>query len=192
MAHYFQTDPDDLPIQPVLDGAGQDVTVHVDMPGRRVQLKVWRAKAGHIDLYFLDSDLPENAEADRRITYQLYGGDRTTRIQQEIVLGIGGVRALRAVGLKPTVWHINEGHAAFLILERIREHVRNGLSFEAALELVAAGTVFTTHTPVPAGHDIFRHELLLPTSRTSSPSSPSIASGFSSSAPSPAATPTST
>lgn len=162
VAHYFQTDPDDLPIQPVLDGAGQDVTVHVDMPGRRVQLKVWRAKAGHIDLYFLDSDLPENAEADRRITYQLYGGDRTTRIQQEIVLGIGGVRALRAVGLKPTVWHINEGHAAFLILERIREHVRNGLSFEAALELVAAGTVFTTHTPVPAGHDIFRHELLLP------------------------------
>jgi starch phosphorylase len=161
IAHYFQTDPDDLPVRPACDPAGREIVVHVDMPGRRVFLKVWRAKAGHIDLYLLDSDLPENAEADRRITYQLYGGDRTTRIQQEIVLGIGGVRALRAAGLKPTVWHINEGHAAFLILERIREHVEAGLEFDAALELTAAGTVFTTHTPVPAGHDLFRHELIL-------------------------------
>src|SRR5690606_37401833 len=106
------------------------------------------------------SDLPENAEADRRITYQLYGGDINTRIQQEIVLGIGGVRPMRAIGPEPTVWHINEGHAAFLILERCRELVAEGLDFDSALEAAAANTVFTTHTPVPAGHDIFDHQLM--------------------------------
>lgn len=161
ISHNFHTDPNDLPVAAARDDAGREIYVHVDLPGRRCQLKVWRAKAGHITLYFLDSDLPANSETDRRITSQLYGGDINTRIQQEIVLGIGGVRALRAVGLKPTVWHINEGHAAFLILERCRERVREGLPFDAALELVAAGTVFTTHTPVPAGHDIFQHELIL-------------------------------
>ena len=162
VAHYFRSDPADLPIEPARGTDGKEVHVQVAFPGRTIELKVWRAKAGHITLYFLDSDLPQNQEADRRITYQLYGGDRTTRIQQEVVLGIGGVRALRAVGIAPTVWHINEGHAAFLILERCREHVANGIEFEAALELVASGTVFTTHTPVPAGHDIFPHDLILP------------------------------
>ncbi len=162
IAHYFRTGPEDLPISPALNAEGREVHVHVDLPGRRVELKVWKAKAGHINLYFLDSDLADNNEHDRRITYQLYGGDINTRIQQEIVLGIGGVRALRAVGVKPTVWHINEGHAAFQILERCRERQKQGLDFDAALELVAAGTVFTTHTPVPAGHDIFQHELILP------------------------------
>jgi starch phosphorylase len=161
VAHYFNTSPDDLPIAPALDTRGNEVHVYVDMPGRRIDLKVWKAKAGHISLYFLDSDLPTNNPTDRRITYQLYGGDINTRIQQEIVLGIGGVRALRAVGLSPTVWHINEGHAAFQILERCRDRMQQGLSFDAALELVAAGTVFTTHTPVPAGHDIFHHDLIL-------------------------------
>jgi starch phosphorylase len=161
IAHYFNTDPNDLPITPALDKDGGEVRVHVDLPGRRVELRVWKAKAGHIALYFLDSDLPSNVEADRRITYQLYGGDINTRIQQEVVLGIGGVRALRAVGLRPTVWHINEGHSAFQILERCRERMKSGLAFEAALELVAAGTVFTTHTPVPAGHDMFDHHLIL-------------------------------
>jgi starch phosphorylase len=161
IAHYYRTDPSDLPIAPALDKEGREIRVHVDLPDRRVDLRVWKAKAGHITLYFLDSDLPTNNEADRRITYQLYGGDVNTRIQQEIVLGIGGVRALRAVGLAPTVWHINEGHSAFLILERCRERMREGLSFDAALEVVAAGTVFTTHTPVPAGHDIFHHDLIL-------------------------------
>jgi starch phosphorylase len=125
-----------------------------------VQLRVWRAKAGHVCLYLLDSDLMENSEADRRITHQLYGGDINTRIQQWIVLGIGGVRALNAVGLKPTVWHINEGHAAFQILERARELVTRGVDFDSAIEAVAANTVFTTHTPVPAGHDIFDHKLM--------------------------------
>lgn len=146
---------EDLPVTLALDGDGEPVRVTVQLPGRDVSLQVWRAKVGHIDLYLLDSDLPDNAAADRALTYQLYGGDREWRMQQEIVLGIGGVRALRALGLRATVWHINEGHAAFQILERCREQVADGDTFAAALERVAANTVFTTHTPVAAGHDIF-------------------------------------
>ncbi len=160
VAHYAPTNFNDLPIEPALDARGQELHVSVDMRGHDVTLKVWKAKAGHITLYLLDSDLPENNETDRVITYQLYGGDIDTRIQQEIVLGIGGVRALRAIGLQPTVWHINEGHAAFQIVERCRELVADGLDFDSALEAVAANTVFTTHTPVPAGHDIFNHRLM--------------------------------
>ncbi|WJW74536.1 alpha-glucan family phosphorylase [Thiohalobacter sp. IOR34] len=161
IAHYTPTHFEDLAIHPATVEGGQELHVFIDLPGRRVMLKVWEAKAGHIRLYLLDSDLPENQEADRAITYQLYGGDITTRIQQEIVLGIGGVRALRALGLKPSVWHINEGHAAFMVLERCREWVKQSdLDFASALELVAAGTVFTTHTPVAAGHDIFDHDLI--------------------------------
>ncbi len=155
VAHYTPTNFADLPIAPARDSAGNEVQVQVMFPGRAVTLKVWSAKAGHINLYLLDSDLPVNDGPDRSITYQLYGGDSNTRIQQEVVLGIGGVRALRALGLRPTVWHINEGHAAFQILERCRERVAQGMDFASALELVAAGTVFTTHTPVSAGHDIF-------------------------------------
>ena len=160
IAHYAPTHFADLPVVAAMDAAGKEIHVHIDLPGRRVILKVWKAKAGHITLYLLDSDLPENADADRRITYQLYGGDISTRMQQELVLGIGGIRALDAAGLKPTVWHINEGHAAFMILERCREYVAQGLDFDSALELVAANTVFTTHTPVPAGHDIFDGALM--------------------------------
>jgi len=160
IAHYTPTSFADLPVQPARDARGNEIHVQVEFPQRAVMLKVWKAKAGHIVLYLLDSDLPENSEADRRITYQLYGGDVNTRIQQEMVLGIGGVRALRALGLHPTVWHLNEGHPAFAILERAREHVARGLEFDAALEAVAANSVFTTHTPVPAGHDIFDHALI--------------------------------
>ncbi len=160
IAHYVPTNFDDLPIAPATDKQGREIHVHVDLPGRRVMLRVWKAKAGHVALYLLDSDLPENAEADRRITYQLYGGDMNTRIQQEMVLGLGGVRALNAVDRKPTVWHCNEGHPAFLILERCREYVAQGLDFDAALEAVAANTVFTMHTPVAAGHDIFDPALM--------------------------------
>lgn len=160
LAHYTPTEFSHLPVRPACDSEGQPLHVHVSIANRRVTLKVWEAKAGHIRLFLLDSDVPDNSEADRSITYQLYGGDIHTRIQQEIVLGIGGVRALRALGLQPTVWHINEGHAAFLTFERIREYVERGLDFDAALELVAAGTVFTTHTPVSAGHDIFDHKLM--------------------------------
>lgn len=158
VAVYPNTDPCDLPVLPVLDGKGAGIYVHVDLPGRLLELRVWRAKVGQIQLYLLDSDLPENAPQDRLITAQLYGGDGHMRLQQEIVLGIGGVRALRALGLKPTVWHINEGHAAFLILERCREWMHRGMDFESALELVASRTAFTTHTPVAAGHDVFQND----------------------------------
>jgi starch phosphorylase len=111
-------------------------------------------------IYLLDTELDENSAHDRDITHRLYGGDRTTRIEQEIILGIGGVRALRELGLKPTVWHINEGHAAFLVLERVQALTREGLDFASALEAVAAATVFTTHTAVPAGHDHFTAEMM--------------------------------
>ncbi len=161
VAHYVPFDPQDLPIEPARDPQGQEIEVEVQLPGRPVRLKVWQARAGHVRLYFLDSDHPANSEEDRRITYQLYGGDIHTRIQQEIVLGIGGVRALRAAGLTPSVWHINEGHSAFQILERCRTRVAQGVDFASALECVSSSTVFTTHTPVPAGHDIFEHELIL-------------------------------
>ncbi|MFQ5585527.1 MAG: alpha-glucan family phosphorylase [Thermodesulfobacteriota bacterium] len=160
VAHYHPTNFNNLPIAPACDQEGNEIRIDVEIASRTVHLKVWRAKAGHIRLYLLDSDLPENREEDRRITYQLYGGDINTRIQQEIVLGIGGVRVLRVLGLNPTAWHINEGHAAFQILERCRERVQEGLDFRAAIELVAAGTVFTTHTPVAAGHDIFTRAMM--------------------------------
>ena len=148
---------DELPVKLCLKPDGSELRVGVDIADRAVQCRVWEAKIGQVSLYLMDTDVPENGEADRGITHQLYGGDIDTRIQQEIVLGIGGVRALRALGKKPTVWHMNEGHAAFLILERIREEVAQGLDFDSALELTAAGHVFTTHTPVPAGHDVFNH-----------------------------------
>lgn len=162
IAHYMPTNFADLPVQPALNHEGQEIHVEVELPERKIRLKLWRVKAGHIDLYLLDSDLPENNRHDRSITYQLYGGGSDTRILQEIVLGIGGVRAIRALGLRPSAWHINEGHAAFQILERCREHVSKGMDFDSALEMAAAGTIFTTHTPVPAGHDIFDHDLIKP------------------------------
>jgi len=160
LAHYHPTDFRQLPVTQACDQEGKPLVVDIEFHGRKVWLRVWQVKAGHITLYLLDSDLEENQEHDRIITHQLYGGDKTTRIQQEIVLGIGGVRALRALGIQPTVWHINEGHSAFQILERAREFVQRGENFAAALEAVACGTVFTTHTPVAAGHDIFEHGLI--------------------------------
>ena len=156
-AEYHDSDFDDLPIEPV-----RDVKVELALPGRTLRVKVWRAKVGHVTLYLLDTDVPENSERDRAITHRLYGGDRTTRLEQEIVLGVGGCRALEAMKLKPTAWHINEGHAAFLILERVRALSAQGLAADAALEAVAAGTVFTTHTPVPAGHDHFADTVVAP------------------------------
>jgi len=160
VAHYATTDFSDLPIVPALDQQGNELHVNVMSNGQSINIKVWEARAGRIKLYLLDTDVTENDEKIRSITHRLYGGDKSTRIQQEIVLGIGGVRALAALGLKPTVWHINEGHSAFQIIERCYQHIQNDLDFDSALELVAAGTVFTTHTPVPAGHDIFEHDLV--------------------------------
>ena len=159
-ATYNDSDFDDLPIEPVRSAEGSELRVSLELPGRSLHLKVWRTRVGHVTLYLLDTDLPENAERDRLITHRLYGGDRTTRIEQEIALGIGGVRALTAAGLRPTIWHINEGHAAFLIVERVRTMVKGGLAFDAAIEAVAASTVFTTHTAVAAGHDQFSDDVV--------------------------------
>ncbi|MDQ6950719.1 MAG: alpha-glucan family phosphorylase [Mariprofundales bacterium] len=151
---------DDLCIEPARDSADKPLFVSVELPERNLQLKVWQVRIGHIRMLLLDADIDANSDADRAITFQLYGGGNENRIRQEICLGVGGVRALRAVGLTPTAWHLNEGHAAFVSLERIRElHQDEGLEFEVAQEVVAASTIFTTHTPVPAGHDVFAPEL---------------------------------
>ena len=159
-ALYADSDFEDLPVTPCLRDDGSEVRVGIEFPGREVQVKVWQARIGHVTLYLLDTDLTGNSAEDRNITHRLYGGDRNTRIQQEIVLGIGGVRALAAMGIKPTVWHMNEGHPAFLVLERVRTLVAHGMTFDAALEAVASNAVFTTHTPVPAGHDHFSAEMI--------------------------------
>jgi starch phosphorylase len=159
-AEYHDSDFDDLPIQPVLKDGGAELHVEIELPGRKIAVKVWQVNVGHVMLYLLDTDIDANSERDRAIAHRLYGGDRATRLEQEIVLGAGGVRALAALGVKPTVWHINEGHAAFLVLERMHGMMRHGLDFEAALEAAAVNTVFTTHTAVPAGHDHFSEEMM--------------------------------
>ena len=148
-----------LPVQeiPSRSNGGEPLKIAVELPGRQVFAKVWKLAVGRINLYLLDTDIPENNPEDRAITAQLYGGDLEMRIRQEIVLGMGGPRALAALGLKPCVYHMNEGHAAFLGLERTRHFVRaHKLDFRAALQIVAASGIFTTHTPVPAGNDAFR------------------------------------
>src|SRR6266850_1978674 len=160
-AEYHDSEFADLPIEPV-QKAGRDLTVELAFPGRKLTVKVWQARIGHVRLFLLDTDVPENNERDRAIAHRLYGGDRTTRLEQELVLGVAGVRALVAMELKPSMWHINEGHAAFMILERVRSLVAEGLTMDAALEAVGANTVFTTHTPVPAGHDQFNDATVTP------------------------------
>ena len=159
-ATYSDADFSDLPISPVLSADGAEMQIVVEVAERAVAVKLWQARVGHVRLILLDTDLPGNSERDRGITHRLYGGDRTTRIEQEIVLGIGGARALAALGMRPTVWHINEGHAAFLVLERLRELIEAGVELSSALEAIASNTVFTTHTPVPAGHDHFPFEMI--------------------------------
>ncbi|MCL6635432.1 MAG: alpha-glucan family phosphorylase [Peptococcaceae bacterium] len=148
------------PMQQLLTPDGREALVHVDLPGRRVFARLWRCWVGRVSLILLDCDISLNSPEDRRITAQLYGGDVEMRICQEIMLGIGGVRALRVLGIEPAAWHINEGHAAFLTLERLRELVCAGLKLAEARELVRCNTLFTTHTPVPAGHDLFTAELI--------------------------------
>ncbi|WP_374566723.1 alpha-glucan family phosphorylase [Nitrosomonas sp.] len=157
---YTVSDFGDLPVTPVMHPDGSSMQIEVPLPGRPVIAKVWQVRIGHVMLYLLDTDLPENSPQDRNITHNLYGGDKAMRIEQEIMLGMGGVRALHALGIEPTVWHINEGHAAFMILERIHNLVQQGLDFASALESVAVNTVFTTHTAVPAGHDHFPAEMM--------------------------------
>jgi starch phosphorylase len=154
---YLENDFYSLPIQPAAGPDGEQLTVEVQLPGGPVAIRIWTMDAGRIKMLFLDTNSPANARAeDRGITSQLYGGDNDTRIRQEIVLGIGGMRALEKLGYKPTVFHMNEGHSAFLAIERIRLFIeRQGLSFEEALEATRVNNVFTTHTPVPAGIDLF-------------------------------------
>src|SRR5205823_299471 len=153
---YPENDFFTLPLTAEVDANGKPIIVTVQLPGRVLSLRVWHIQVGRVPLYLLDANIPENSPADRAITAQLYGGDLHNRIQQEIVLGIGGIRMLRALGKMPTVCHMNEGHAAFTGLERIRLLIEeHGLDFATAYEAVKAGTCFTTHTPVPAGNDSF-------------------------------------
>jgi starch phosphorylase len=153
--HYERLNWTDAPIETALTKDGKPAITAVPLGDRTVLAAVWRVRVGRVRLLLLDTDLEENAPWDRELSARLYGGDRETRLQQEIILGVGGVRVLRGLGLEPAVWHLNEGHAAFVALQRIRERLERGSSFDDALEEVRRTTVFTTHTPVPAGHDAF-------------------------------------
>ncbi len=146
---------EDMPITPILDEEDAPLTVSVELPGRDVLARLWEIHVGRVPLYLLDTDVEGNSAEDRELTSRLYNSDLEARISQEIILGIGGVRALRNLGYNPTVWHMNEGHSAFMGLERCREMVAAGHSFETAQEKVHQSTIFTTHTPVPAGSDEF-------------------------------------
>ncbi len=146
---------------PVRDENGERLKIQIAFPGRTLHARVWRIDVGRITLYLLDTDMSENQPVDRFITHQLYGGDWENRFKQEFLLGIGGIRILDALGIHPDVYHCNEGHAAFTGLERLRKHVQDDkLSFYEALEVVRASSLFTTHTPVPAGHDFFSEDML--------------------------------
>jgi starch phosphorylase len=150
----------DAPIEPAMTPDGQPCITAVPLGDRSVLVAVWRVRVGRVDLYLLDTDLEENAPWDRELSARLYGGDRETRVQQEIILGIGGVRALKALGADPAVFHLNEGHAAFVVLQRIRNLIEQGSAFEDALAEIRRTTIFTTHTPVPAGHDAFPFQVV--------------------------------
>jgi starch phosphorylase len=150
----------DAPIEPATTPDGKPCVTAVPLGDRTVLVAVWRVRAGRVTLYLLDTFLEENAPWDRELSARLYGGDRETRVQQEIILGIGGVRALKALGADPAVFHLNEGHAGFVVLQRIHNLIERGASFDDALAEIRRSTVFTTHTPVPAGHDAFPFQLV--------------------------------
>jgi phosphorylase/glycogen(starch) synthase len=152
-----------IPAVPVRDSQDNWTTISIAFPGRNIYARIWRVDVGRTPLYLLDTDFEDNLAEDRSITHQLYGGDWENRLKQELLLGVGGIRALRALGIQADVYHCNEGHAAFTGMERLREYVVNdNLSFEQAREVVRASSLFTTHTPVPAGHDAFTEEMLRP------------------------------
>ena len=155
-SEYTEIELEDLPINPVKDEKGEDVIIYVKFPKRRLYLKVWQINVGRIKLYLLDSDIDKNNPEDRDVTLKLYGGDQEMRIRQEIVLGMSGVELLKVLGIKPTVYHMNEGHSAFLTLELMKNTIEEKqVSFEIAKDIASSKTIFTTHTPVPAGNDIF-------------------------------------
>jgi phosphorylase/glycogen(starch) synthase len=150
-----------LPINPVKDNDGNQLTVSMVWPGRTVKIRVWEVMVGKVQLILLDTDLEENSPEDRTVTHHLYGGDNENRLRQELILGIGGIRALVAMGLNPDIYHSNEGHSAFISLERLRPLIEgHHLTFNQAIEVIRSSTLFTTHTPVPAGHDAFDEDLL--------------------------------
>jgi starch phosphorylase len=157
---YERLDWADVAIEPAAGPDGNPLLTAVPLGERSVLVAVWRVRLGRVALYLLDTYLEENDPADRELSARLYGGDRETRVQQEIILGVGGVRVLKALGIQPNVFHLNEGHAAFVVLQRIRDLTEHGASFESALEEIRETTVFTTHTPVPAGHDAFPFDLV--------------------------------
>ena len=159
---YINIELSNLPINPVKDKNGEDLIIYVKFPKRRLYLKVWQINVGRIKLYLLDSDIEKNNPEDRDVTLRLYGGDQEMRIRQEIVLGMGGTNLLtRALGLNPTIYHMNEGHSAFLILELMKNIIKEKqVSFDVARDIASSKTVFTTHTPVPAGNDIFPLDLV--------------------------------
>ena len=160
-SEYNNIDLENLPINPVKDEKGQDLIIYVKFPKRRLYLKVWQINVGRVKLYLLDSDIDNNNPEDRDVTLRLYGGDQEMRIRQEIVLGMSGVELLKVLGLTPTIYHMNEGHSAFLTFELMKNTVEEKqVSFEVAKDIVSAKTVFTTHTPVPAGNDIFPIDLI--------------------------------
>lgn len=160
IANYEAERFSQIPVQPVMID-DKWLQIQVDLPGRKLNAKVWEVAVGSVKLYLLDADIDSNSEEDRFITHHLYGGNNENRLKQEILLGIGGIRILEALGLQFDVYHCNEGHAAFITLERIYNLISSkGLTFAEALEIVRASTLFTTHTPVPAGHDSFHVDLL--------------------------------
>jgi alpha-glucan phosphorylase-like protein len=161
VAQYIPQKFTHLPLEPLRDENGEWITVSIALPGRTVIAKAWKVPVGRIPLYLLDTDIEENQPDDRNITHQLYGGDSEMRFKQEMVLGIGGIRLIEKLGLEPTIYHSNEGHSAFIGLERLRVLMdEHQFSFDTAKEIVRGSTLFTTHTPVPAGHDAFEEHLL--------------------------------
>lgn len=152
---HFILNFSELPIISLQNAGGAPLTVSVDLPGRKVYARVWQIQVGRVSLYLLDTNIDKNSPADRQLSDRLYSNDLEVRISQEILLGVGGVRALRRLGYDPTVWHMNEGHSAFLSVERLRERVAAGETFDQAAENIRKGNLFTTHTPVPAGNDQF-------------------------------------
>jgi len=157
---YEQIDRERVPVAPARAQDGTPIRIALALPDRMLHVAAWQVRIGRSILYLLDSDLDGNAPWDRELTGRLYGGDQSARLLQEIILGIGGVRVLRALGIRPTVWHANEGHTALMMVERLRERVAAGAEFDQAVEEVRAATIFTTHTPVPAGHDAFPFPLV--------------------------------
>ncbi|MCR4570371.1 MAG: alpha-glucan family phosphorylase, partial [Bacteroidales bacterium] len=161
VAGYDAQDFTKIPAVPVLDKDGNWVTTSVAFPGRNITARLWKVEVGRTDLYLMDADYEANTPEDREVTYHLYGGSWENRLKQELLLGVGGIRALRKLGLDPQVYHCNEGHAAFIGMERLREYIeKDNLDFSEALEVVRASSLFTTHTPVPAGHDAFEEGML--------------------------------